>query len=64
MSRIGRLPISLPEGVKVTVEDRAIQVEGPKGKLRAELPQGIEARMEGNALKILRGIASGGDGNG
>jgi len=37
------------------VEDRAIQVEGPKGKLRAELPQGIEARMEGNALKILRG---------
>lgn len=55
MSRIGRLPISLPEGVKVTVEDRAIQVEGPKGKLRAELPQGIEARMEGNALKILRG---------
>lgn len=55
MSRIGRLPISLPEGVKVTVEDRAIRVEGPKGKLQAELPQGIEARMEGNALKILRG---------
>ena len=55
MSRIGRLPISLPEGVKVAVEDHAIRVEGPKGKLRGELPQGIEARLEGQVLKILRG---------
>lgn len=55
MSRIGRLPISLPEGVKVAVEDGAICVEGPKGRLRTELPEGIEVKTEGNVLKVVRG---------
>lgn len=54
MSRIGRLPISLPDGVKVTLEDGAIRVEGPKGKLRTEIPPGIQVKMEGNQLRVGR----------
>ena len=33
MSRIGNKPIQVPDGVKVSVDGRAISVEGPKGKL-------------------------------
>lgn len=54
MSRIGRLPISIPEEVKVALEDRAICVEGPKGKLRAEVPSGIQVKVEGSQLRIVR----------
>lgn len=54
MSRIGRLPISIPDGVKVALEDGAIRVEGPKGKLRTEVPQGIQIKLEGNQLRVVR----------
>lgn len=54
MSRIGRLPISIPDGVKVALEDGAIRVEGPKGKLRTEVPQGIQVKLEGNQLRVVR----------
>ena len=33
MSRIGRKPVAVPANVKVSIVDRAIEVEGPKGKL-------------------------------
>jgi large subunit ribosomal protein L6 len=33
MSRIGKVPVSLPKGVKVTFHDEVMTVEGPKGKL-------------------------------
>lgn len=55
MSRIGKLPIALPDGVKVAVEDGAVRVEGPKGRLKAELPNGIEVRMAEKVLKVVRG---------
>ncbi len=54
MSRVGRLPISIPDGVKVALEDRAVRVEGPKGKLRTEVPSGIQVKVEGNQLRIGR----------
>ncbi len=37
MSRIGRLPITVPAGVEVTLDGRAITVKGPKGTLAREL---------------------------
>jgi len=36
MSRIGKLPIPIPAGVKVQIQGRRVQVEGPKGKLAYE----------------------------
>lgn len=54
MSRIGRLPISIPEGVKVALQDSTIRVEGPKGKLSAEIPLNLRVKLEGGQLKIGR----------
>ena len=34
MSRIGKKPIAMPKGVTVAVADGAVDVKGPKGKLR------------------------------
>ena len=54
MSRIGRLPITIPNGVKITLDHRVVRVEGPKGKLDAAIPVGIRVEMEGNLLRVGR----------
>ena len=41
MSRIGKKPIALPKGVSVKIAADAVEVQGPKGKLRQLLPPGI-----------------------
>src|SRR4051812_28695116 len=45
MSRIGKKPISLPKGVTVKVADGAVEVQGPKGKLRQAFPTGINFEL-------------------
>jgi large subunit ribosomal protein L6 len=46
MSRIGKKPIPIPSGVKIQVSDGAVEVQGPKGKLRQLLPPGIAFQQE------------------
>ena len=46
MSRIGKKPIPIPSGVKIQVSDGAVEVQGPKGKLRQILPPGIAFKQE------------------
>src|ERR1051325_6645365 len=41
MSRIGKKPIAIPKGVTVKVAADAVEVQGPKGKMRQALPPGI-----------------------
>lgn len=51
MSKIGKMPVVLPEGVLVTVEKEKITVTGPKGSLHAVLPQGISIDVvQGKAI--------------
>ena len=50
MSRIGRKPISIPKGVKLKIENGAVEVTGPKGTLAVPLPEGIKCRVEGDQL--------------
>ncbi|KKU57650.1 MAG: 50S ribosomal protein L6 [Candidatus Amesbacteria bacterium GW2011_GWA2_47_11b] len=45
MSRIGRLPIVIPEGVTVTVNSNRICVAGPKGQLEWMMPAGVEVKI-------------------
>jgi large subunit ribosomal protein L6 len=45
MSRIGKKPISLPKGVTAKVVDGAVEVQGPKGKLRQAFPPGINFEL-------------------
>ncbi|MBM3880986.1 MAG: 50S ribosomal protein L6 [Verrucomicrobia bacterium] len=54
MSRIGRLPISIPPQVKVGVKDRTVSVEGPKGKLSFALPKRTQAKVDGPVLTVTR----------
>src|SRR6476469_4041962 len=45
MSRIGKKPIAIPKGVTVKVTDGAVEVQGPKGKMRQAFPSGINFEM-------------------
>jgi large subunit ribosomal protein L6 len=54
MSRIGRQPIPIPQGVTVQIDDRMISAEGPKGKLTQPVPAGMAAKIENNILMITR----------
>jgi large subunit ribosomal protein L6 len=54
MSRIGRKPIPIPKEVKVQIKERAVEVQGPKGKLTTPLPVGITFVQEDGALKARR----------
>jgi large subunit ribosomal protein L6 len=50
MSRIGKKPIPLPKGVTVNVTADAVEVQGPKGKLRQPFPPGITFAVEDGQL--------------
>lgn len=54
MSRIGRKPIPVPDGVKINFKDGLVLVEGGKGKLSWDIPQGIEATVEENNILVER----------
>jgi large subunit ribosomal protein L6 len=54
MSRIGRKPIPLPKGVTVKIEDHAVAVQGPKGKLDTHLPAGIRVEQKDGNLVAIR----------
>jgi large subunit ribosomal protein L6 len=54
VSRIGKLPVTIPTGVKVAIDSNALRLEGPKGKLQAEIPTGIDVKVEGNVLRVER----------
>ncbi len=54
MSRIGKLPISVPDGVKISLEDRSLRLEGPKGKLHTTIPVGVKVKVDGKAVKVER----------
>ena len=54
MSRIGKLPIAIPAGVKVAVDASAVSLEGPKGKLHTVVPLGVQIKVEGNVLRVER----------
>jgi len=55
MSRIGKKPVAIPQGVKVQVDSGLVRAEGPKGKLAQPLPQGLSAKLENNTVVLTRG---------
>lgn len=69
MSRIGKRPITVPESVTVTLQERSVEVKGPKGTLRQGLPPGVrfelsdgelvahQVRADDRSLAKYRGLA-------
>ena len=54
MSRIGKLPITIPEKVSVTQKDNVITVKGPKGELSQEINSAIKVEVKDNTLSVSR----------
>ena len=55
MSRIGKLPITVPAGVTVTVdENNFVTVKGPKGTLTQQVNPVITIKQEGNVVTLTR----------
>ena len=54
MSRIGRMPIVLPEGVEVKVENGLVSVKGPKGQLSQQIGKEISVNVENNTVVLTR----------
>ena len=55
MSRIGKMPITVPAGVEVLIEaGNAVTVKGPKGELKRVLPAEMEIKQEGTEIIISR----------
>ena len=54
MSRIGKSPITVPNGVEVSIAGRTVSVKGPKGNLSREIPGEIIVRKEENSLLVER----------
>jgi len=54
MSRIGRSPIPVPDGVDVSIEGRTVTVKGPRGTLARDLPEPITVRRDDGQLLVER----------
>ncbi len=52
MSRIGKNPVALPQGVTATVEDGTVSVKGPKGKLSVVLAPEVEAKLGDDGITM------------
>lgn len=53
MSRVGKKPIPVPAGVKISLGDR-VEVQGPKGKLSVPIPKGVRVRQNDGVLEVTR----------
>ncbi len=54
MSRVGKLPITIPKGVNVTLADSIITVKGPKGTLARPLPGTLNVEIGAEAIEFKR----------
>ena len=55
MSRIGRMPVTVPAGVTVTIADgNVVTVKGPKGELKRALRSEMTIKQEGNLITVTR----------
>ena len=55
MSRIGRMPIAIPDGLTVTIaENNQVTVKGPKGTLERVLPAEMDIKQEGSEIIVTR----------
>lgn len=51
MSRVGKRPIPIPDGVTVQISEQHVEVKGPKGKLRQALPPNVLFEMDEGQLR-------------
>ncbi len=58
MSKIGNLPIKIPQGVEVTIEKKLVKTKGLKGELTVSIPKHITLEQKGDTLIVRREVES------
>jgi large subunit ribosomal protein L6 len=59
VSRIGRLPITLPQGVQVHIDGQMVRVKGPKGELSQSIDPQIKVELQDSQLIVSRSTDEG-----
>lgn len=54
MSRIGKSPITVPEGVEVVIEPGSVTVKGPKGELSEKISRDLTVSQDGDTITVTR----------
>ena len=54
MSRIGRLPVTVPAGVEVDIQGYEVKVKGPRGEMKHLVPAVISIKREGEQILVTR----------
>lgn len=54
MSRIGKAPVEVPQGVNVEISGRSVKVTGPRGELTVPVGRGVEVRQEDGSIVVDR----------
>lgn len=55
MSRLGKIPVIIPNGVSITLENGLLTVKGPKATLTRELKKDVDVTIEGNTVTLAPG---------
>ncbi len=58
MSRIGKQPVTLPQGVTVNEAGGVLKIKGPKGTLESPVPNGISCKVGSGAVQFTRASES------
>ena len=59
MSRVGKQPVPIPDGVKIALEDGVFVAEGPKGRVEEALLEGLQVEVEDGVLTVTRSDETG-----
>ncbi len=54
MSRIGKLPVQIPQGVQVSLQGQSLSAEGPRGTLTLDIHPEMEVKVEGGQVTVHR----------
>ena len=54
MSRIGKIPVDVPQGVEVKVEGHVVKISGPKGKLERTFHNNVSVKLEDSKIEVSR----------
>lgn len=55
MSRLGKIPVTIPSGVTATFENGVLTVKGPKATLTREVKKDVDIKIEGNTITVVPG---------
>ena len=54
MSRVGRMPIQVPEGVTAKIDGKRVEIKGPKGELKREFHEAMTINLEDGVITVQR----------